>query len=172
METRNIKLTLEKAKEFYNKGGEFRDLALSAFSEEEILVQKLPKTWEEFCFRTKIGMSACYITPISEIGPKTYGICDMDPNRDKNICHSIADAKAHLALMQLHLLRDYYRQGWVPDWSNTEEFKYCIVKQYGTNIHIGPLVTYRHFLSFQTEKLAQQFLNNFRDLIEQAGDLI
>lgn len=40
METRNIKLTLEKAKEFYDKGGEFRDLALSAFSKEEILAQK------------------------------------------------------------------------------------------------------------------------------------
>ena len=41
METRNIKLTLEKAREFYNKGGEFRDLILSAFSEEELLDKKL-----------------------------------------------------------------------------------------------------------------------------------
>ena len=32
MEERTVKLTLEKAKEFYKKGGEFRDLALSAFT--------------------------------------------------------------------------------------------------------------------------------------------
>lgn len=170
METRNIKLTLEKAREFYNKGGEFRDLALSAFSEEEILVQKLPKTWEEFCSKRKLGDSACYITPTSEIVQKTYGFCDMDTNRDKNICHSIADAKAHLALMQLHQLRDCYRQGWVPDCSTTEH-KYSIVR-FESKIRAELLFRYNRFLSFQTKELAQQFLNNFRELIEQAGDLI
>lgn len=49
MEERNIKLSIEKAREFYSKGGEFKDLALSAFTEDEILISKLPKTWEEFC---------------------------------------------------------------------------------------------------------------------------
>lgn len=49
LEERNIKLSLEKAREFYSKGGEFKDLALSAFTEEEILmsVPALPKTWGE-----------------------------------------------------------------------------------------------------------------------------
>lgn len=32
MEERNIKLSIEKAREFYSKGGEFKDLALSAFT--------------------------------------------------------------------------------------------------------------------------------------------
>ena len=49
MEERNIKLSLEKAREFYSKGGELKDLALSAFTEGEILASILPKTWEEFC---------------------------------------------------------------------------------------------------------------------------
>lgn len=48
MKERNIKLSLEKAKEFYAKGGEFRDLALSAFTEEELTKKELPKTWEEY----------------------------------------------------------------------------------------------------------------------------
>lgn len=48
MSERIIKLSLEKAKEFYNKGGEFRDLALSAYSKEELTTIELPKTWEEF----------------------------------------------------------------------------------------------------------------------------
>lgn len=169
METRNIKLTLEKAKEFYDKGGEFRDLALSAFSKEEILAQKLPKTWEEFCSKIKIDKCAYYITPTSEMG--ICRVYNMDAKKDRNICNSIADAKAHLALMQLHQLRDYYRQGWVPDWNNTEKSKYCISRR-GANIIIDSLVRRHHFLSFQTYKLAEQFLDNFRDLIEQAGDLI
>ena len=53
MEARVITLTLEKAKEFYKKGGEFRDLALSAYTEEK-KKNSLPKTWEEFCNRFKI----------------------------------------------------------------------------------------------------------------------
>ena len=36
MEERNVKISLEKAREWYNKGGELKEIALSAFSEEEI----------------------------------------------------------------------------------------------------------------------------------------
>ena len=49
MEERTIKISLDKAREWYNKGGELKELALSAFSEEEIKASMLPKTWEEFC---------------------------------------------------------------------------------------------------------------------------
>lgn len=38
LEERNITLSLEKAREFYSKGGELKDLALSAFTEDEILI--------------------------------------------------------------------------------------------------------------------------------------
>ena len=40
--------------------------------------------------------------------------------------------------------------------------KYEIMAYYSTS----------RFLSFQTEEIAKEFLTNFRDLIEQAGDLI
>ena len=36
MEERNVKLSLDKAREWYKQGGELKELALSAFSEEEI----------------------------------------------------------------------------------------------------------------------------------------
>jgi hypothetical protein len=45
-EERNITLTLEKAKEWYKKGGELREIALQAFSEKEL--NPLPRSWEEF----------------------------------------------------------------------------------------------------------------------------
>ena len=49
MEERNVKISIDKAREWYNKGGEFKELALSAFSEKEITESALPNTWEKFC---------------------------------------------------------------------------------------------------------------------------
>ena len=36
METRNVKITLETAKRWYEQGGEFKEMALSAFTEAEL----------------------------------------------------------------------------------------------------------------------------------------
>ena len=46
-EERNITLTLDKAKEWYKKGEELREIALQAFTEKEL--NPLPRSWEEFC---------------------------------------------------------------------------------------------------------------------------
>ena len=45
-EERNITLTLDKAKEWFNKGGELKEIALQAFSEKEL--NPLPRSLEEF----------------------------------------------------------------------------------------------------------------------------
>ena len=45
---RNVTLTLDKAKEWYKKGGELKEVALQVYSEEELTKVDLPKTWEEF----------------------------------------------------------------------------------------------------------------------------
>lgn len=170
METRSIKLTLEKAKEFYKKGGEFKDLALSAFTEEELTKVELPKTWEEFCKNYEIQKNECYINSNSTIKPATLSrdlrlICT-----DSNLLPDKQAAEAHLALMQLHQLRDCYRQGWKPDWEK-EEVKWCIDKRKNYLI-ITSSYSYSKFLSFQSKEIAELFLDNFQDLIKQAGDLI
>lgn len=72
--------------------------------------------------------------------------------------------------MQLHQLRDYYRQGWIPDWTS-KNTHYCITKIKNI-LKVGGYWHMNYFLSFPSEELAHQFLNNFRDLIEQTGDLI
>ena len=169
MEARVITLTPEKAKEFYNKGGEFRDLALSAYTEEE-LNPSLPKTWEEFCDRFKIH-EEYHIDSASDI-IKNEDDYYRDPLLNRNLLVSKEAANQHLVLMQLHRLRDCYRQDWKPDW-NTSMPKYCI---YYVNkeqkFDIDSFYERRKFLSFQSRKLAEEFLNNFRELILQAGDLI
>lgn len=171
MEARTITLTLEKAKEFYKKGGEFRDLALSAYTEEELLEIMLPKTWEEFCNNYTVQKGECYISSNSTIEGALSNIrlsC-----RDSNLLPNRQAAEAHLALIKLHQLRDCYRQGWKPNWEDDRTPKYCI---YCVNkeqkFAIDRFYERHEFLAFQSIKLAQEFLNNFRDLILQAGDLI
>ena len=162
MEERTVKLTLEKAKEFYEKGGEFRDLALSAFTEKELVKVELPKTWEEFCSQFEI-CGEYYIDADSRIKETKNGY--RDPLYDKNMLPSRKAAEQHLALMQLHQLRDCYRQGWKPDWEK-EEVKWCIDKA-ANYLRVISSYRYNTFLSFQSEKIAQLFLDNFRDLIEE-----
>lgn len=148
MKERNIKLSLEKAKEFYAKGGEFRDLALSAFTEEELTKKELPKTWEEYMNFNIDG---------------TFSSVTL-------IMRNHTDSEAHLSMVKLHHLRDCYRQGWVPKWSN-DTIKYCIKTRSGL-VYMFKSWQTNYFLSFQDEETAIEFMEKFKMLILQAGDLI
>ena len=141
----------------------------------EDLEPKLPKTWEEFCKNNPISdKEACIkyngdINTIQHSRPRDYML-------DKNTLPSEQAAKQHLALMQLHQLRDCYRQGWTPNLAE-ESKKYYIERYYNEDTEsikyqVVSLFYISTFLSFPTKELAEEFLNNFRDLIEQAGDLI
>ena len=164
METRCIEISLETAKRWYKQGGEFREMALGAFTEQEIVCYGLPKTWEEF-YCNNFKSSKYYI----DINSNICMVANMerDPQTDRNSLPSKGAAEAHLALMQLHQLRDCYRQGWKPDWKDGSN-KYCI-----TENHVYEVCSREsHFLSFQNNELVREFLYNFSSLIEQAGDLI
>ena len=174
MEERTIKLTLEKAKEFYKKGGEFKDLALSAYTEEELTKVELPKTWEEFCSQFNMQYGEYYIYIDSSIKENSDDY--RNSIYDKNMLPSKKAAEQHLALMQLHQLRDCYRQGWEPNWLDDGN-KYCIIYDsvYCNTNYNHSIAVHTHtneFLTFQSREIAQEFLNNFKDLIEQADDLI
>ena len=169
MEERNVKISLDKAREWYNKGGELKELALSAFSEEEITRSILPQTWKEFCEMYPIKDNEWYISGNSNIARMSQGkryalhCCNILPSQQAT--------KAHLAYMQLHQLRDCYRQGWEPNWKDSNQWKWYI----GLNtdrFSVECNFNFSRFLSFQSEELAEKFLNNFKDLIETAGDLI
>ena len=74
--------------------------------------------------------------------------------------------------MQLHQLRDCYRQGWEPDYLSQSNSTIWYIEKYGNIFTINSTRYHVSFLSFPTQKLAGLFLTNFEDLIEQAGDLI
>ena len=133
----------------------------------------LPKTWEEFCAnKSKIPGEAWIDWDSSISYVEGYRPDKMNPIEDKNLLPNTEAAEAHLALMQLHQLRDYYRQGWIPDWKDDNSVKYAIVYNYSGKLIVEDYLVTPMFLSFQSEELAKEFINNFHDLIEQAGDLI
>lgn len=140
----------------------------------EDIKSQLPKTWEEFCDMKKHDKSEAFIDNCSRCIELEESVEIREYQEDKNLLPSKKAAEQHLALMQLHQLRDCYRNGWKPDWSDN-----CY--KYGVKWNIFPrkkelIVTWRNydplFLSFQTEEIACEFLTNFHELIEQAGDLI
>lgn len=171
-EERNITLTLDKAKEWYKKGGELKEIALQAFSEKELTKVDLPKTWEEFCDKySKINDKEYFIDTNSNIEQ----VNDVIPNHcrlmksDRNICPSKKSAEAHLALMQLEHLRNCWWGNWKPEWNASH--KYAIKNLQGELTIIG-CSNVAAFLVFPTREMAEEFLECFRDLIEKAGDLI
>lgn len=135
----------------------------------EDIKPQFPKTWEEFCNNYSVKKGECFINYSSHIAEPDC--TDRGKYSDKNMLPSKRAAEQHLALMQLHQLRDCYKQGWIPNWNNDLENKYCILY---TNrvLRICVFRTARRFLAFQSYEIAEEFLNNFHELIEEAGDLI
>ena len=140
----------------------------------EDIKPQLPKTWEEFCEQNNIKKSEYYLDATSCI------ILIPDGKRcsssDRNLLPSKEAAEQHLALMQLHQLRDCYRQGWIPDLADGST-KYCIERYYDSDTRsikhqVVSLSRTSTFLSFPTNKLAEEFLTNFHGMIKQVGDLI
>ena len=134
----------------------------------EDIKPQFPKTWEEFCKQNMIKKSEYYLNPSSCILKLRDDKRDIFA--DRNVLPTRQAAEAHLALMQLHQLRDCYREGWEPNWNNDCN-KYIIVKNRDKYVVFGGNWT-NQFLSFQDRERAEEFLTNFRELIEKAGDLI
>lgn len=72
--------------------------------------------------------------------------------------------------IKLIVLRDIYRDGWIPDW-NDHDVKFAIYNN-SNKIDITTQINHVRFLSFQTKEIRDEFLTNFRCLIEIAKELI
>lgn len=133
--------------------------------------KELPKTWEDFCEDNPRKKGEAYFDMGSQISFFTQDFEYRSKHTDKNILPSKQAAEAHLALMQLHQLRDAWREGWLPDWNDGDQNKYVIAPNKG-EFMIWEYHTISRFLAFQDMKRADKFRNCFIDLIKQAGDLI
>lgn len=125
MEARTIKLTLDNAREWYNKGGELKEIALQVYNEDELNVH----TYEEIC---------------EELFNKTFFFIDVDSKvREACKCNSFEKYQLNngvseqqlrklLALNKLVNVAKFLNEGWEPDWSNPREYKWYIAYFYKT----------------------------------------
>ena len=79
-------------------------------------------------------------------------------------------ADASEALRRLLFLRDYYNEGWQPDWKNEE-------KKFSIEIYEGEFDTFesiecQRVFSFKTEEIRDKFLEDQRELLEIAKPLL
>lgn len=145
-------------------------VAVITFREKE---RKLPKSFEEFCEMFPDFTGEYFIEPnnidkigqvldISEWGKRTNKNAELLPDR--------ATAEAVLALCQLIQLRNCYNGNWVPDWTDDNSIKYVLdflkgcVSATEYTIASSPLY-------FKSEELRDEFLRNFRPLIEKLKPL-
>ena len=129
----------------------------------------LPRTWEEFCVTHNITMSEYFIGNTGNIFNSNSG--KRIPEISKTILPSEQAAEAHLAYMQLHQLRNAWREGWVPDWTDNTQAKFAIIYNKDEYIVFDSRFISR-FLSFQDESRAKEFLKCYKGLIKKAMDLI
>lgn len=158
-------LTREVAEKMYKSDDEsVRAFALSNYPDLE--VKALPKTWEEL-----ESVKGAYIDANSRIVDSshyTLGTCTN--NFNKNTYPTLELAEAALALAQLLQLRDRYNGDWKADWSE-DSYKFVILSD-RDKVIVSIHNAVHRVMHFKTEELRNQFLENFRDLLEIAKPLL
>lgn len=144
-------------------------VAVVTFKEKE---RQLPKSWEEFCEMYNDVEGEFLISEDSDI----YELTTLDKRNseyDKNMLPDRATAEAVLALCQLIQLRNAYNGDWVTIWRGTiQECEKYTIEFNGGEIDANSTWTLSSSpLYFKTEELRDEFLRNFRPLIEKLKPL-
>lgn len=156
METKEMKIQAPEGYEIDKEKSTFEKIVFKKVKKE------LPKKWEEL----KV-VEGFYIDEDSHIHD-----CPMVDvlRKNKNVFPTEEEAEACLALAQLCQLRDRYNDGWKPDWTDNNE-KFCIFFN-NEKVYSGLSYYTRHILSFKIFEIREEFLKNFKDLIETAKPLL
>lgn len=128
-------------------------------------VKRLPKTWEEWVEMNPEIKEEFFINTCSNIEYHPHG--EKRSTIHYNNLSSKEDAEGLLALIKLKRLRDCYNDGWEPDWDNEHQSKFCIFFKWH-NLATGTTLFHHYILTFKTEELRDEFLNNFKELIKKA----
>jgi len=133
------------------------------------IVSVLPKTWED----VEIPIDSIFFYIDSDSDIETFEIFDFgeyQSETNRNLVSSKDTAKAIRALTQLLLLRDIYNDGWKADFGN-EEIKFTIYI-FRDDVFCEDSTFKNNILSFRTDELRYEFMENFKDLILTAKELL
>lgn len=156
METKEMKIQVPEGYEIDRENSTFEKIVFKKVERE------LPKKWEDL-----MGVSGCYVDSNSKV--EVFKGC-FAKEETKNVFPTRAEAEACLALSQLCQLRDRYNDGWKPDWTDfTMKPSIYFHKDIATT---GENRSERTILYFRSEKIRDEFLENFGDLIKTAKPLL
>lgn len=171
METKKtLIISLTKAKELYENGNEdIKSLLLETFKKEELETRELPKTWVGYCENNY--RKGYYLSEGSTVRAFTKDAHNSKLNfkSDKNTFESKENAEAVLALCQLIRLRDEYN-GHKPIVNINKDpytIEYDTEHNYYDIIPIDIDYSYKSLFVFHNKELAQEFLKNFRPLLDK-----
>ena len=135
--------------------------------------QTPPRSWEEFCERYPIQNGEAYIDYYNGSGSIVEVQKSLGGKRiNKFWLVSREEAEAFLALMQLRQLR----KAWVGDWKQPNSHSIIYVIKYDIDTNKVRLASGNFCgsctLSFPDYKMAEDFLDCFKDLCETAKILL
>ena len=101
---------------------------------------------------------------------KRYNPAYVEINEKEKVFLSETYFYAFEALRKLIILRDYYNEGWQPDWTKAT-VKYCI-EVYGEDLSIIDFQFKLKPMAFKTREIRDKFLEEQRELLEIAKPLL
>ena len=161
MNTKKLKINIPEGYEIDRDNSTFEEIV---FKKVEDPFSKLPKTWEEYCKRTK-GYTSYYGDPTKDYTHETKfdGFYNEFFTEER--------VEQYVALGKLLQLRDY----WVGDLKNDpNNFVNVIYNLNGEikNIGLSHKQSLNFPLTFPTREIAKKFIECFKDLINEACPLI
>lgn len=105
MESRKIELTIEQAREFYKEGGKLKELALSVYKEEELMLSS--------SITEKIKT---FTDAVKELGDDNYLVKEYKDAKKFMPCAS----KDLFAYLKLRIVCAALNEGWMPQFTKDE----------------------------------------------------
>lgn len=124
-------------------------------------------SWEEYCEQNPIKLGECYIDEVCCI--ENAATSSLDEHRDAETDANVMSkdlSEAFLAYMKLFQLRN----AWVKD-CDADDCTFRIVAKYD-DICTDSYIESVSGLSFPTDKMANEFKDTFKDLLEVAKPLL
>ena len=120
------------------------------------------RSWKEF---TKKYDKAYTVTETNAFPIEVNAFCT-------NSQLTVHEAKALATFSKLIKLRRDWVGEWEPDWNFHSNVRKYVIINWGNRVKVEFTNTMNRSLSFPTERMAEEFLETFRDLIEESKILI
>lgn len=138
-------------------------------TDRQIVLKKIkadrPMSWEQYCEKMK-GKDSYYFSDIDEVVKPS----EFDHKIAVSEFVDKEDVEAFAAFSKLLKLRKNWVGDWKPDWTKTK-YKFSIITK-SNNVCQGINTTLSRSMSFPTAEMRDEFLDCFKDLLEQAKTLL